>query len=95
MKVKCKYNEQNKLPENIRNFAYIQVDEHLLPLTIGKAYELYGIQISSLGKFYFVVPDENNMPWWMPAILFEDEKVEPLDIWYHENGEGGYGNYSG
>lgn len=94
MKITCKYNTQNMLPKNLKHFAFGQIDNELLDLTIGKEYISYGLRVNDLGKFYFVVLDSEKLPWWMPVILFDKTDIKPIDTWRCDTELGPFGQDS-
>jgi hypothetical protein len=93
MRVKCKSNNIKSLALGVEQFAFGQDDEGNVDLTIGKEYIVYGIRQNDLGSFYLVLTDELNteLPWWIPADLFEvTDRTKPT-TWKTDNWEG-YGS---
>ncbi len=78
MIVKCRANNITGLPKKLQEFFFRQDSRTgLIDITPGKNYQVYGIQESDLGKFYLVMDDVRDLPWWMPASLYAviDERI--------------------
>ena len=73
MQVKCTLNHISAVNERLHSYAFDQDENGKIDITIDKIYEVYGTQENHLGKFFLVLTDElnNDMPWWMPAELYE------------------------
>lgn len=73
MQVKCISNHISMVSKDLHAYAFDQDENGEIDITINKLYDVYGVQENHLGKFYLVLTDElnNNMPWWMPAGLYE------------------------
>lgn len=83
MKVKCKYDNISALDKKLHEYSFDQDENGDIDITVGKSYDVFGVQENSLGKFYLVLTDELNgdMPWWMPADLYDIEESEQPDSW--------------
>lgn len=96
MKVKATKNSIDDLPEKLRGFAFNQDESGRIDITIGNLYDVYGVQEHSLGKFYLVLTDEINddMPWWMPAVLYAVDNPKHPDTWVTKEEKSHYGENS-
>lgn len=93
MIVKCKTSKLSDLPKDLQDFAFTQDNDGVLDITVGKEYRVYGIQKNDLGKFYLVLTDSIHfqLPWWMPASLYEVLDSRTPDTWKKETVIGNYG----
>ncbi|HEX8182197.1 MAG TPA: hypothetical protein VF575_01190 [Candidatus Saccharimonadales bacterium] len=87
MKLKCIKNNINDLSVKLRKFAFTQDQNGNLEITIDKEYTSYGVRINDLGKFYFIVTDDSELPWWMPSEVFEVIDSETPINWKTEQFE--------
>lgn len=91
MIVQCIQENIDKLPTKLHSFAFSQDATGKVDCTIGKRYVVYGTRDNEYGRFYLVLTDTlyTDLPWWMPAGLYEvvDETV-PND-WVEHNDTAG------
>ena len=73
MQVRCISNQISKVSDRLQAYAFDQDEDGEIDITVDKIYDVYGVQENNLGRFYLVQTDELNsdMPWWMPAELYE------------------------
>lgn len=73
MKVICKHNQLDKVPKNLRKYAFTQDSKGQLDITPGKEYSVYGVRTNKGQKFYLVNTDSSKLvyPWWMPSELYD------------------------
>jgi len=77
MIVKCINVNIKKLDKKFQEFAFTQDDDGIVELVEGKQYLVFGIRTNKIGKFYLVITEDSELPWWMPDGLFEatDSKI--------------------
>jgi len=83
MVVEAITDDNQNIPEPIRNFAWQQREDGRLPLTIGKKYVVSGIRRTRGFEFFLVIADENEFggrPWWYLSDLFKTlDSIKPSD----------------
>ena len=93
MRIKAFKNNTNTLPEKLQGFAFNQDESGDIDITIGKLYDVYGTLDNESGRFYLVLTDDinNDIPWWMPAQLYQitDETIPTNWIKKEASEEGG------
>lgn len=93
MLVACKRNTILGLPEELRNFAFGQDEQGLLPLTIGKKYVVSACQRVKGDTFFLIIPDNGELrthPWWYPMELFEVTDASVPEDWLLEGDDPAY-----
>lgn len=91
MKTTCLHNNMSYVAKELHEFAFMQEENGDLPLTPGREYTVFGIQKNRFGEFLFVVADDEKLPWWMPAVLFNPVKEKTPDHWQTETEPSDFG----
>ena len=92
MKITCKTNDLSSLVnKKLRGFAFMQDEKGIVALTPGQKYTIYGRKENIFGGFFFVVQDDETLPWWMPEGLFEEVEFTPPPEWKTEEYPSDYG----
>jgi hypothetical protein len=92
--VRCISNDLKELDKKLTRFAFHQDESGVTDLTVGKEYKAYGKRKNKLGSFFFIVTDDDKLPWWMPAAFFEIEDENHPDNWVEEKFNARYGKAS-
>ena len=84
MIIKAKYNKQENIPSDIRQYAFEGDEKGVLPLTTGKDYVVADVWRALGHEFYLIVSDAGQAtyaPWWYPKELFEIVDASMPDDW--------------
>lgn len=81
MQVICIQDDINILPEKQRKYAFTQDENGKLNLTVGRNYAVYGIAAKKESHFYYIVADDDELPWWIPVDFFTIVDNEKPTSW--------------